>query len=169
MKKLLFSLGIPVMMSLMIASCIKKDKTPPCTPNTITRDRQVIDSAALNKGWNLVWDYDKSVYYEIVNPGSGSTPSTDSLVAFTAIGETLSGVAIANATAATATYPLSYYNDLMLTYSLLQLKKGGVIRIVIPSSLNGYGCNQVQLTNGTTVPGNSQFIYTITLTDVKKP
>lgn len=169
MKKLFWMFSITLATTLFISSCVKDDKTPPCTPNTLARDRQIIDSAAAVNGWNLVWDLDKSVYYEIVNPGSGSKPTADSLVAFTATGKTLTDVQIANVSVSTAAYPLSYYNDLMLTYALLQLQKGGVMRIVIPSSLNGYSCNQVQTTTGATIPGNSQFVYTITLTDVKTP
>lgn len=169
MKKTIWIALILVIASIGFNACIKKDKVDPCTPNTLARDRAIIDSAAMANGWNLQWDSEKSVYFEIINPGSGSKPTSDSLVAFTATGQTLNAVKFADAKVETATYPLSYYNDLLLTYSLVKLQKGGSIRVIIPSLLNGYSCNPAQTNTGASIPGNSQFVYTISLTDVKKP
>ncbi|MFT4092112.1 MAG: hypothetical protein QM640_00640 [Niabella sp.] len=167
MKKIFWLPVATVMITVVFTACLKSDDTTSCTNNTLAQDQHIIDSFAAVSGLELTWDSDNYLYYQVMDPGTGSTPTSDSLVAFTWVGTTMSGTQFTSYTASTATYSLSYYDNSLLTYALTKLQEGGSIKIIFPSSVS-YGCSATTV-NNVTIPGNSQIVYDISLTDVANP
>lgn len=170
MKKAIWMPVAAIMAAVVLTACFKKDDTVRCTPNTLQRDREIIDSFALENGLDLTWDNSDTgnVYFQIISEGSGSMPTLDSLVTFEIAGKTITGTKIVEEEVTDAKYSIRDYQNGILSYSLRKLKVGGTIKIVIPSSLNGLACNQGQTSSGAVIPPNSQFVYDITLTGVKE-
>ena len=157
---------------LFFVSCMKND-TPRCTDNSLTQDRHVIDSfLSVTPSLSYV-DFNSTfnVYMGTETLGSGSTPAADSQIVFKRETRLLNGTLIDSGTASVtqAGWPLklSDFNPTSADYAIFtQLKKGGSMKVIVPSSLNGLGC---QPGNGryVAVPANSQLVNTITLVDVK--
>ncbi len=172
MKKKVWFPVAAVFAALILTACFK-DKVERCTPNTLARDRQIIDSILGSEAASYTFDNENALYYRIENSGSGDQLTTgDSLVAFKYVGRILNGFgdgAIVDSLTINppATNTLNYYGSLIgLSYALQKVKEGGAIRVIIPSS-RLFGC---EATNGVNpVPANSQLIYQYNLTDVKKP
>lgn len=170
MKKILIIQVLSVFFLLLFTSCFK-EKGPSCVGNTLEKDKSVIDSFLRNNGLTAAYTFDNQsgVYYSVINAGSGSTVTIDSLVAFKYEGKLFDGTKFTEGTVSTATNPLQYYSGLY-TYALLKVKEGGSISIIAPSSSSvAFGCTggYNNSTGQMVVPANAQIIYTFWLTDVK--
>lgn len=171
MKKAIWMPLAAIMVAVMLTACFKKDDTVQCTSNTLTRDKQIIDSILGSEISSYTFDEQASLYYRIDEPGSGEQPTTtDSLVAFKYVGRILNGFGdgaiIDSLTVKEATYKVSDFSGLIgVTYALPKIRKGGSISVIIPSS-QLFGCNEVNGVNR--IPANSQLIYQYDLTDVKR-
>lgn len=172
MKKIiLFPLAI-LLVTVFFAACIKSD--PPCNGYTLERDRQIIDSTIDKNNWNVLsWDATKKTYAGILSYGTGNMAKDDSLVTLDIVRRYISGSAITNIDSArypTANQPmglplkdLNNDRDKSVYDILLQLREGGLYRIIIPSSL-AYGCRGYA-----SIPANAQLITDVRLVDVKQP
>lgn len=157
---------------VFFVSCMKT--VDPCTSNTLAQDRHIIDSF-LNVTPSLgsvSFNSTHNVYLGIDNPGSGSAPVADSQIVFKVEQRLLNGNLIDSGTVRTTQqgfpYKLNDFDPQSLDYLIFsQLRKGGSMKVIIPSSLNGLGCNSGTGRYGN-IPGNSQLINTITLVDVKR-
>jgi FKBP-type peptidyl-prolyl cis-trans isomerase FkpA len=99
------------------------------------------------------------MFYEIINPGTGNTPSANSKVSVTYTGKLLNGTQFDQATT-----PVSFYLGQVIEgwqIGIPLIKKGGSIKLIIPSSY-GYGCNSYS-----TIPGNSILFFDVALIDVQ--
>ena len=101
------------------------------------------------------------LYYEILSPGSGTVFTDNSKISITYVGKMLNGVEfdrqeIANNPA----WPLTGLID-GWRQGIPLIKKGGHIRLIIPSSL-AYGCEPYR-----TLPGNAVLYFDIQLVDVQ--
>lgn len=173
MKRLLAVPLFAISGVLFFTACFKND-TPRCTDNSLTQDKHIIDSF-LDKNPSLdyiTFNSTYNVYMGVENPGGGSAPAADSQIVFKRETRLLNGTLIDSGTVSMtqAGWPLklSDFTTTSADYAIFtQLKKGGSMKVIVPSSLNGLGCQQGNGRYGT-VPGNSQLINTITLVDVKR-
>jgi FKBP-type peptidyl-prolyl cis-trans isomerase FkpA len=95
------------------------------------------------------------LYYEVINPGTGASPTISSTVNVTYSGSLLNGEVFAptgNITAALNTLIQGWQ------IGLPHIAAGGTILLIVPSAL-GYGNNS----NITNIPANSVLLFTITL------
>jgi FKBP-type peptidyl-prolyl cis-trans isomerase FkpA len=102
----------------------------------------------------------QGMYYEILNPGSGTSPKQSSIIYCTYKGTLLNGTVFDQQSNAGQTgFQL---NGLIEGWKIAvpYIGKGGRIRMVIPSAL-GYGCNG----GGATIPPNTPLFFDLTLVD----
>jgi len=157
---------------VFLVSCIKDD-TPGCTDNSLTQDRHIIDSFInANPVLNYItFNPTFNVYLGIETVGGGSAPAADSQMVIKTITRLLNGTLVDSATVSAtqsgSPLKLSDFNNQSADYAIFtQLREGGSAKVIVPSSLNGLGCQQGAGRYGS-VPGNSQLVNTITLVDVK--
>ncbi|MGE9312360.1 FKBP-type peptidyl-prolyl cis-trans isomerase [Niabella sp. CJ426] len=174
MKKRFWLPVAAVVTALALTACLKNndDDIVRCTPYSLQRDQQAIDSIIGSELDSYTFDTQNSLYYRINNPGEGEGATTnDSLVAFNYVGRLLNstgtGAIVDSLTIKPpATNNLSYYARLIVaSYALPKIKEGGSISVIIPSS-QLFGCQEANGVNR--VPPNSQLIYTYNLTDVRR-
>jgi FKBP-type peptidyl-prolyl cis-trans isomerase FkpA len=98
------------------------------------------------------------LYYEIIDAGTGSTPIANSVVTVAYTGKLLNGSVFDQ-----RTYYTEKMSGLMEGWQigLPLIKKGGRIKLIIPSSL-AYRCN-----GAPNIPSNSVLFFDVTLIDVK--
>ncbi|MCD2426192.1 hypothetical protein LQ567_25630 [Niabella pedocola] len=179
-KKLFLPVAAVAAAVTMLASCIKNDG-PTCYPNTLEKDRAVIDSF-IDKNPSLgylSYNTTYSAYMGVADPGTGSQPKDDSLVTFKYTISLMNGTELASdeiKTIGNMGTPLRL-KDLIdqngqptLHYAALSvLKKGGKFKVILPSSLYFSCAPQKPQGWKETAPGYSQLIYDYILTDVKAP
>lgn len=138
-------------------ACSVKDTA--CTDKTIQSEDATMASFAATLGVPFT-KHSSGVYYYIASPGSGATPTNTSTVYVKYTGKLLNGTVFDTQTTAPVPYTLG---GLILGWqvALPLIQKGGVIKIIVPSSL-GYGCRGFGA-----VPGNSITYFEIELTDVQ--
>lgn len=161
MKKILL---IVLIIPALITGCSKKEMG--CTPIAPALEETKIMAYAAANGITLA-KHSRGIYYNIVDSGSGMRPTASSRVYVTYIGKLLDGRTFEESTSTV---------DLLLTdviegwqIGIPLIKKGGKIRLIIPSSY-GYGCiDKTDPNNGNKVviPGNSVLYYDVSLVDVK--
>jgi FKBP-type peptidyl-prolyl cis-trans isomerase FkpA len=148
---------LPVLIAIfLLGSCVKTTTPTPCTPQTVASEEPTIVAYGTSNGYNLTRD-STGVYYEITNPGTGASPTINSNVYVTYTGKLLNNTIFDRQADATQTgWALS---NLIRGWqiALPKLKKGGSMRVLIPSSL-GYGCQAVGA-----IPSNSILYFDITL------
>lgn len=146
---------------VFLSGCSKHETG--CTPiEPKAEEPQIIAYAA--KDTIHAVKHSSGIYYEIINPGSGATPTIESTVTVSYSGKFLNGYTFDQS--AGYTHKL---NDLIEGWQIgiPLIKKGGRIKLIIPSAL-GYGCNPRTDDNGNVlIPGNSVLYFDVTLIDVK--
>lgn len=148
--------GLISLMVFMNGSCIKDDV---CHDKSIDSERPAITSFAAANSINAT-AHSSGVYYQVMNPGSGATPNSNSNVTVKYMGKRLDGTIFDDKTATPVTFRLG---DVILGWQsgLPLIQKGGSIKLIIPSSL-GYGC-----TGFGAVPSNTILYFEIDLVDVQ--
>jgi len=138
--------------------CLKS--SDPCTPKTPASESTQMQ-AYCNLNGITPTIHSSGLYYQIINPGSGATPTANSTIYITYVGKLLDGTTfdLQNNASATA-WPL---NQLIEGWrvGLPLIKKGGEIQLVVPSSM-AYGCAGYGA-----IPGNAILFFDITLVDVQ--
>ncbi len=146
-------------LALSLAGCVKGDE--PCNDKTPTQEAPAMQAYASSKGYAMT-STPEGIYYEIINGGSGATPTPTSKVFVTYTGKLISTDAVFDSqTDHTKTgWTL---NGLIPGWQLALplIKKGGQLRVIIPSSL-AYGCNGYL-----SIPGNAVLFFELTLVDVQ--
>jgi len=102
----------------------------------------------------------RGMYYEILNPGSATSPKQSSVIYCTYKGTLLNGTVFDEQSNAGQTgFQL---NGLIEGWKIAvpYIGKGGRIRMVIPSAL-GYGCNG----GGSAIPPNTPLFFDLTLVE----
>lgn len=100
-----------------------------------------------------------SLYYQVIDSGSGNAPDLKSTIKVTYIGKLLNGTAFDSATSPIQLSMASLIEGWQTGLPLI--KKGGRIKLVIPSYL-GYGCSE-----NAGIPANSVLYFDIKLADVQ--
>ena len=145
---LLLSMGLGI-------SC---NKDTSCTPKTVASEVATMQSFATTNGLT-VQTHSSGLLYQIVNPGSGLTPTLTSRVSVRYTGKLMNGTIFDSNTGVPVQFLL---NQVIAGWQLglPLIKKGGTIRLIIPSSL-AYGCNATG-----PIPGDSVLYFEIELVDV---
>jgi FKBP-type peptidyl-prolyl cis-trans isomerase FkpA len=156
MKKLFIS--ILFFVAIINWSCLKSEKG--CTAKSVASEEAAINAFITTSGMTAT-RHSSGVYYQVMSPGSGSTPSISSRVYITYTGQLLNGTIFdQQANSNNTGWILSeLINGWQIGLPLIQ--EGGRIKLVVPSSL-GYGCNAVG-----PIPANSILYFDITLVDVQ--
>ncbi|MEI8074621.1 MAG: FKBP-type peptidyl-prolyl cis-trans isomerase [Bacteroidota bacterium] len=157
MRKLIFAWTIILFASL---SC-GKTSTSGCTPATIASENASMISYCTTNAINYS-QHSSGILYEIITPGTGTTPGPNSRIYITYTGKLFDGTVFdSQSNPALTGWVLSTLVD-GWKIGLPLIKKGGRIKLVIPSSL-GYGCAG----SGTVIPSNSPLYFDVTLIDVQ--
>jgi len=141
----------------LFAACGKSDT--PCVPATVASEKAAM--VAYCTANNITYtEHSSGILYEIMAPGLGTqTPVLTSTVATVYTGKLLNGTqfdASAN--------PVSFILNGVIKgwqIGIPLIKKGGRIKLVIPSSL-AYGCD-----GSGSIPPNSPLYFEVSLTDVR--
>jgi FKBP-type peptidyl-prolyl cis-trans isomerase FkpA len=155
--KRVFALLMVIVSSLLLNSCSKPDTG--CEPVPVATERaQLI--AYCNANGITYTEHPTGLLYEIITPGAGATPSISSTVSVVYTGKRFDNT-IFDATANPYTNILGNLID-GWKIGLPLIKKGGRIKLVIPSAL-AYSCGGA----GASIAPNSPLFFDITLADVK--
>ncbi|HKG70091.1 MAG TPA: FKBP-type peptidyl-prolyl cis-trans isomerase [Segetibacter sp.] len=103
--------------------------------------------------------HSSGIYYEIIDPGNGLTPTLNSKLSVTYTGELLNGTKFDE-----QTNPVDFNLSGVIEgwqIGIPLIKKGGRIKLIIPSAY-AYGCNGSGL-----IPPNSTLFFDVNLIDVK--
>lgn len=179
MKRKFWMPAIAVLSGLVLVSCFKNEDVKQCTPNTLEKDRLAIDSFISAEYLNyLSYDADLKAYKGISNPGAGSSPAADSIVAFKRTVSFFNGNKMVNIGTDSISQSNSgtnlRFSDIQtgsdVYYFLSNTQLGGSARMIYPSSWNYFflGCQQQSLNNGQVIPAYSQVVIDYKLTGVKK-
>ncbi|MDB5190736.1 MAG: peptidylprolyl isomerase FKBP-type [Segetibacter sp.] len=144
---------------VMIAftGCFKEDKA--CTAVKPSDEQAAILAYANANGINAT-KHSSGLYYEILNPGSGATPTLNSMLYVNYVGKFLSGTTFDQTTGQPANFSLRGVIE-GWQIGLPLIKKGGRIKLIIPSAY-AYSC----VGNGG-IPPNSILFFDIDLVDVQ--
>jgi FKBP-type peptidyl-prolyl cis-trans isomerase FkpA len=146
---------------MVFIGCTKKETW--CTPvSPQAEEAQIIAYASANS--ISVVKNSSGIFYEIIDPGTGATPTRNSTVTTTYTGKLLNGTIFDSGTAES---PLSGVIE-GWQIGIPLIKKGGRIKLIIPSAL-AYGCNPVrkQNTEIVVIPANSVLYFDIVLDNVR--
>ena len=144
---------------LLIMSFSRCSKNQPgCMPvKPEAEEPQIIayaagDSIHVNK-------HSSGIYYEIIDPGSGLTPTLNSNLSVTYTGKLLNGTKFDE-----QTNPVDFNLSGVIEgwqIGIPLIRKGGRIKLIIPSAY-AYGCN-----GSGSIPPNSALFFDVNLIDVK--
>jgi FKBP-type peptidyl-prolyl cis-trans isomerase len=156
MRKLIFVLPVILLASL---SC-GKTSTSGCTPTSVASEQAALVNYCTTNSINYT-AHSSGVLYEIIAPGTGTTPSLSSRVYITYTGKLFDGTIFDSQSNAVLTgWVLNTLID-GWKIGLPLIKKGGRIKLVIPSSL-AYGC-----AGSGSIPSNTPLFFDISLVDVQ--
>lgn len=147
---------LPLLASLFIFSGCIKDNS--CKPKTVASEVATMQSFATANGITTQ-THPSGMLYQIVSQGSGATPNTASRVSVRYTGKLMNGTIFDSNTGA----PIQFILGQVIPgwqLGLPLIQKGGVIRLIIPSSL-AYGC-----TGSGSIPGDSVLYFEVELVDV---
>jgi len=155
MRKLIFVWLIIIFASI---SC-GKTSTSGCTPATIASEKtSMINYCNANA---IKYTDSLGILFQVMNPGSGVAPNLNSHIYITYTGKLFDGTIFDSQSNATSTgWVLSSLID-GWKIGLPIIKKGGEIKLVIPSSL-AYGC-----AGAGPIPSNTPLFFDVTLVDVQ--
>ena len=157
MKKLVY-------FSILFSSAIgfngcAKDKS--CKPKSPSSEAAQITAYATANGINAQADAN-GLYYEIIDPGTGAKPNTNSKIVITYTGKLLNGQVFDEQLNPNSSNPWPLTSLIKgWVIGLPLINEGGHIKLIIPSSL-AYGCEQYY-----SIPGNSVLYFDIHLVDVQ--
>lgn len=155
MKKTFLSL-LAFLPLILLSGCVK-DRV--CKAQTVQSEEAEMQSYASSIGMTYT-RHSTGLYYQILSQGSGAYPTFSSICTVRYTGKLLNGTIFDSQTTTPVSFPLgNVIAGWQAGLSLIQ--KGGVIRLLIPSSL-GYGCQA----NGT-IPANSILYFDVELVDVQ--
>ena len=145
---------------LFFPNCSKKD----CKPKPASSDAPQIEAYASANGITAT-RHSSGLYYQIIDPGTGASPTATSNIVITYTGKFMSGAIFdeqttPNNTPTNGPWALSGLIE-GWQIGLPMIKEGGTIKLLVPSSL-AYGCEQYY-----DIPGNSVLFFEIHLVDVQ--
>jgi FKBP-type peptidyl-prolyl cis-trans isomerase len=164
-KGFLALIGLLTLTSCFFYAC-SKEETGSCTGVSAASEKPAMISFANSNGIAYT-EHSSGMLYQIMNPGAGLQPNLNSRIFVTYKGTLLNGKGFDSSSNPGSTSFI--LRDLIQGWQigLQQIRKGGTIKMIIPSSL-GYGCNPVRKSDGTDlIPANSPLYFEMTLWDVQ--
>jgi FKBP-type peptidyl-prolyl cis-trans isomerase len=149
--------SVLVLSSLLLNSCGKNDSG--CQPNPVANEKPQLTAYCTANAINYS-EHSSGLLYQIIDPGSGATPTSSSTVSVVYTGKFLTGTTF-DATANPISLSLSSVID-GWKIGLPLISKGGRIKLIIPSAL-AYSCAGYP----PAIAPNTPLYFDITLTDVK--
>jgi FKBP-type peptidyl-prolyl cis-trans isomerase len=141
---------------LLFTACGKTSE--PCVPATVASEKAAM--VAYCTANNITYtEHASGILYEIMSPGLGAQPTLTNTVSTVYTGKLLN-----NSQFDASANPVSFLLNGVIKgwqIGIPLIKKGGRIKMVIPSSL-AYGCN-----GSGSIPANSPLYFEVTLTDVR--
>ena len=135
--------------------CIKNDE---CQDKTVESEQATILAYA-SANSIIGTAHSSGIYYQVISPGSGPTPSLTSQVSVRYTGKLLDGTVFDSQTGTPVSFQLGgTIPGWQIGLQLIQ--KGGVIKLIIPSSL-AYRCSGYA-----GIPGNAILFFEVQLVDV---
>jgi FKBP-type peptidyl-prolyl cis-trans isomerase len=157
MKKGLIGAWMMLLLVSVLPGCLKKDEgCEPVRPDTEAPLMLNYMSANHMNGTK----HSSGMYYEVVNPGTGTIPTTSSRIIVTYTGKLLNGTVFERVDTPD---PNGFVLNQVIEgwkIGVPLIRKGGSIRLVIPSSL-AYSCIERP-----GIPANSVLFFEINLIDV---
>lgn len=159
MIRILSAFAICALLFTVNSACNKD-----CSPKPVSAEADAMTAYAQSIGMTPT-SHASGIFYEILEPGTGGTPSISSQIAITYIGKLLNGevfdqMSTPNNTAANPHWPLSGLIE-GWKIGIPLIKAGGKIRLLIPSAL-AYGCE-----GRGSIPGNSPLFFEVSLVDIR--
>lgn len=155
MKKLFFISFLALL--ILDTGCLKSSE---CKPKSVQSEEATITAYAAANGITAV-RHSSGMYYQIINPGSGVTPTLSSKIFVTYTGKLLDGTIFDQQANSSQT---GFFLSQMISawqIGIPLIQKGGEIKLIVPSSL-AYGCTA----NGP-IPANSVLYFDVVLVDVQ--
>ncbi|MBM3433013.1 MAG: hypothetical protein FJX92_08470 [Bacteroidetes bacterium] len=141
----------------LLTGCLKDES---CQPKTVQSETATMLGYANANGITPT-THSSGMLYQIVSSGAGATPTATSMVTVRYTGKLMNGTVFdSNATGSPISFGL---NQVIKGWQLglPLIKKDGVIKLIIPSSL-AYGC-----TGYGSIPGDAVLYFEIQLIDVQ--
>lgn len=161
MKKFVLSVLVLTMV-LFNYSCGKTDTG--CQPVPVANEKTQLIAYCTANNINYT-EHSSGLLYQIIDPGTGVSPTTSSVVSVVYTGKHFDNT-VFDASANPYTSPLSNLID-GWKVGLPLIKKGGRIKLVIPSAL-AYSCNGSTDSYGrVSITPNEPIFFDVTLSDVK--
>ncbi|MES2003364.1 MAG: FKBP-type peptidyl-prolyl cis-trans isomerase [Bacteroidota bacterium] len=156
MKKTFAS--VLVLASFILNSCGKSADSG-CQPVPVANEKaQLVTYCTTN---NITYtEHTSGMLYQIIDPGTGATPTTSSTVTVVYTGKFMNGTTF-DGTANPVSFPLNGVID-GWKIGVPLIKKGGHIKLLVPSAL-AYSCTGYP----PSIAPNAPLYFDITLTDVK--
>ncbi|MGE9312361.1 FKBP-type peptidyl-prolyl cis-trans isomerase [Niabella sp. CJ426] len=140
MKKIIFFLG--VVTAFAAVGCLKNndDDYKPCTPKTVESELPAMAKFATDSSISTTTDA-TGLLYQIIEPGTGSTPNANSSVVAKYVGRFMDGKGFDSSYVRSPQGATFRLNEVISgwTIGIPKIKVGGKIKLIIPSSL-AYGC-----------------------------
>ena len=151
------SLSILLLFSLLLNACGKKESG--CVPNPVTAERAQLIAYCSSKGITYE-EHSSGLFYQVMSPGSGASPTTSSVVSVVYTGKTFDDKTF-DATANPVSFSLSSVID-GWKIGIPLIKKGGRIKLIIPSAL-AYSCTG----SLPDIQPNEPLFFDVTVSDVR--
>lgn len=155
MKKVLLAAAA---VALIAVACLKADKVEPCVSKTVEAELPAMKKFAEDSAITYQ-QHESGILYQIVQPGDGPNPTSNSTVAAKYRGYFLNGQMFDQSTT-----PAEFNLSQVIrgwTIILPLLKKGGAMKMIIPSSL-AYDCHPYYVAFQ-----NKPLYFYVELSDVK--
>ena len=149
----LMNLVFSIILALVLTGCSKKGNEGGCT--TVAEDDAKMQNYISDNGITAT-KHASGMYYQIIEPGSGATPTINSTVKANYIGKYTnntsfdSGVASFSLTGVIEGWQIG----------IPLIKQGGKVKLIIPPYL-AYGCYDYR-----GIPGNSVLVFDVELLEV---
>lgn len=160
MKKIFGSLLLAS--AMLLGACGKNDTG--CQPIPVSNEKVQLVAYCTANNINYT-EHSSGLLYEIITPGTGAAPLVTSTVSVIYTGKHMDNTTF-DANSTPYTTQLNNFID-GWKIGLTLVKKGGHIKLVIPSAL-AYSCLGSQSNNGQqTIKPNEPLFFDVYLTDVK--
>jgi FKBP-type peptidyl-prolyl cis-trans isomerase FkpA len=150
----LINLVFSMLLALALTGCSNKDKEDHrCT--TVAEDDAKMQNYISANGITAT-KHASGMYYQIIEPGSGATPTISSTVKANYTGKFTNNTSFDGGV---ASFPLSGVIE-GWQIGIPLIRQGGKVKLIIPPYL-AYGCNDYM-----SIPGNSVLVFDVELLEV---
>lgn len=139
MKKFLLVFSVGALLS--VSGCLKNEDYKPCTPKSVESEMTAMTKFATDNAISTTKD-PSGLLYQIIDAGTGTTPTATSVVKAHYVGRFLDGSGFDSSYVRSPQGADFALNQVIKgwTIGVPKIKAGGKIKLIIPSSL-AYGCD----------------------------